>query len=249
MENKSSTKNTTSGEIKISCTTCNFEGRWHKGIGPAYTPEDGCHKSIISSGWCDSCKTITTQYTGQAGTYDLSDYGVQNKYERHGPPETDRGILGTLDGGGLPWAGAEWRLKELKTELRVLITENEQLSGPIQRLFRGRRLRKNSERIQQCHFEAEECEEAIRLYKVTQERATRDQEAANAFFGLGRPPRCLECSSHDVKIRMGNIIPHICGTPLEFEQRTIERTSLAGIQYSYYDNNGLVVRTEVKPLY
>ncbi len=120
MNDNSSLKIVTSGEIKISCTTCNFEGRWHKGIGPAYTPEDGCHKSIISSGWCDSCKTITTQYAGQAGTCDLSDYGVQNKYEHHGPPDTDRGILGTLDGGGLPWAGAEWRLKELKSEVSRL---------------------------------------------------------------------------------------------------------------------------------
>lgn len=244
MTDKSSLKNVTSGEIKISCTTCNFEGRWHRGIGQAYTPEDGCHKSIISSGWCNSCKTITTQYAGQTGTYDLSDYGVRNKYSHHGPPETNSDIFGIFGGGGLPWAGAEWRLKELKTELRRLIMENEQLSAPVQRLIRGRRLRKNTERIQQFHLEAEECEEAIRLYKVTHERAMRDQETANSFFGSGRPPRCLECSSHDVKISMGDEIPHICGNPLEFEQMTIERTTLFGRHYAFYDNNGLVVRTE-----
>ena len=232
------------GEYKISCPKCQFEGRFLHTYAPiVYLPEEGCHKSAIERGWCNSCETITRQHSGQAGSYSLSDYGVRNEYEHHGPPEVRRGLFG---GKALPWAGVQWQLKELKTELKELISENAQNTGVIQRLLHGRKLKENAQRIQACNAEIEKCERLTKLYKDTHERAMRDTQAANEFFGFGRKPRCLECSSHDVRSEGAEGLPHGCGEPLHWEQLTRERGTFVGAELRYYDNDGLIVRKETK---
>ena len=94
--------------------------------------------------------------------------------------------------------------------------------------------------------EIEKCERLTKLYKDTHERAMRDTEAANDFFGFGRNPRCLECSSHDVRSEGAEGLPHGCGEPLHWEQLTRERGTFVGAELRYYDNDGLIVRKETK---
>lgn len=243
----STTRNMEQGQYKISCRACNFEGLWSSVFsGVAYAPEVGCHKSEIGRGWCNSCGTITQQHSGQAGSYEISDFGVRNKYERFGPPEVRRSLFG---GKALPWASAQWHLKELKNELRELISDNSENPGLIQRILNGKKLKQNAQRIQACNEEVEQCEEWIPVCKNAHERAMQAQEAANEFFGFTRKPRCFECASDDVIIGQGETIPHACGSALQFDQQTREHTNLGGITYRYYDNTGRIVRTEMKSIY
>lgn len=165
-----------SGEYTISCRKCNFEGRWMNTPTPSiYTPEKGCYKNAIHYGWCNSCNTITKQYSGKAGSYGPRDFGIHNEKKSF-----------------------------------------------IGRVFLGIKHRKALKQI------------------------PRLQAEANQHFRHGQRPRCLECSSFEVKIGHDENIPHSCGESLNLRRLTRERGSFSAIEYSYYDNQGLVVRTEMK---
>ena len=86
-------------------------------------------------------------------------------------------------------------------------------------------------------------------YRAALKRMKIDQKKADEFFNPGQKPRCLECSSLDVKVGTPESIPHGCGAPLQFDQRTSERGSFGQLRWSYYDDTGVVVRTEIKSIY
>ena len=85
-----------------------------------------------------------------------------------------------------------------------------------------------------------------REYRAALKRMKLDQAMTNEHFNPVPKPRCFECSGHDVRVGTSDSIPHGCGAPLQFEQKTRERGSFSHAPWAYHDNTGLIVRKEMK---
>ena len=229
---------------RLECPSCNHVDHFSKSGNP-YKPEDGCHRSTIHYGWCNSCNSVTHQHSGQAAITTLSDYGISVEYADYGGPNALRSFFG---GEGLPWIGVDRRTKDLKELLNHLILTANSQTSLFQRIFQAKKHKKLLQKIHEYSSEIQRCESLITKYKSAYDRALQETSAANEFFRIPKKPRCLACGSFEVRIGSNDFIPHSCGAHLKMTEHCREHSILSGTTYYYYNNEGVVVRSETKSL-